>query len=37
VRAVRELEDVFEIEVSGHRLVTGSEGLDGVLVEAKTK
>jgi DtxR family Mn-dependent transcriptional regulator len=37
VRSVRELEDVFEIEVSGHRLVTGSEGLDGVLVEAKTK
>jgi len=35
VRAVRALEDVFEVEVEGRRLVTGSEGLDGVLVEAK--
>jgi DtxR family Mn-dependent transcriptional regulator len=34
VRAVRPLDDVFEIEVAGRRLVTGSEGLEGVLVEA---
>jgi len=33
VREVRALDDVFEIEVAGKRLVTGSEGLDGVLVE----
>jgi DtxR family transcriptional regulator, Mn-dependent transcriptional regulator len=34
VREVRSLEDVFEIEVEGRPLViTGSEGLDGVLVE----
>ncbi|HEY3214873.1 MAG TPA: metal-dependent transcriptional regulator [Candidatus Eisenbacteria bacterium] len=35
VRAVRPLEDVFELEVAGRRLVTGSEGLDGVLVERR--
>jgi DtxR family Mn-dependent transcriptional regulator len=35
VSAVRALEDVFEIEVSGHRIVTGSEGLDGVMVETR--
>ena len=34
VRDVRALDDVFEIEVDGRRLVTGSEGLDGVLVES---
>jgi Mn-dependent DtxR family transcriptional regulator len=33
VRAVRALEDVFELSVSGRRLVTGSEGLAGVMVE----
>lgn len=33
VRGVRELEDVFELDVEGHGLVTGSEGLEGVLVE----
>ena len=33
VREVRVLEDVFELEVAGRRLVTGSEGLDGVMVE----
>ena len=33
MRAVREVDDVFELEVSGRRVVTGSEGLDGVLVE----
>jgi len=35
VRRVRSLEDVFELDVSGRRLVTGSEGLDGVLVEIR--
>jgi len=33
VHAVRDLEDVFEIDVAGRRLVSGSEGLEGVLVE----
>ena len=33
MREVRALDDVFELEVEGRRLVTGSEGLDGVLVE----
>ena len=33
VREVRALEDVFELEVAGRRVVTGSEGLDGVLVQ----
>ena len=33
VHAVRALEDVFDIEVKGRRLITGSEGLDGVMVE----
>ncbi len=31
--AVRAVEDVFTIGVGGRRLVTGSEGLDGVMVE----
>jgi Fe2+ transport system protein FeoA len=35
VRAVRPLDDVYELEVGGRRLVTGSEGLDGVLVERR--
>lgn len=35
VRDVRALEDVFELDVSGRRLVTGSEGLDGVLVQVR--
>jgi len=34
VQEVRALEDVFEMDVDGRRLVTGSEGLDGVLVDA---
>jgi DtxR family Mn-dependent transcriptional regulator len=34
IRTIRPLDDVFEIEVSRRRLVTGSEGLEGVLVEA---
>jgi DtxR family transcriptional regulator, Mn-dependent transcriptional regulator len=33
MRNVNRLEDVFEIEVGGRRLVTGSEGLEGLLVE----
>jgi DtxR family Mn-dependent transcriptional regulator len=33
VRDVRPLEDVFELEVGGRRMVTGSEGLDGILVQ----
>jgi Fe2+ transport system protein FeoA len=35
VREVRALDDVFELEVSGRRHVSGSEGLEGVLVEAR--
>ena len=30
---VRALDDIFEIEVAGQRLVIGSEGLEGVMVE----
>jgi DtxR family Mn-dependent transcriptional regulator len=33
VRTIRPLDDVFELEVSHKRLVTGSEGLEGVMVE----
>src|SRR5262245_27446232 len=36
MREVRPLDDVFEIEVAGRRMVTGSEGLEGVLVELHT-
>ena len=35
MRDVRRLDDVFELEVGGARLVTGSEGLDGVMVERR--
>jgi DtxR family Mn-dependent transcriptional regulator len=35
MRAVRPLDDVFELDVEGRRMVTGSEGLEGVLVERK--
>ena len=34
IRRIRPLDDVFELEVKHRRLVTGSEGLEGVLVEA---
>jgi DtxR family Mn-dependent transcriptional regulator len=34
MREVRALDDVFEVEIGRRRLVTGSEGLEGVLVEA---
>ena len=33
VRAANPEDDVYEIEVAGKKLVTGSEGLDGVLVQ----
>jgi DtxR family transcriptional regulator, Mn-dependent transcriptional regulator len=33
MREVRPLDDVFELEVGRHRMVTGSEGLEGVMVE----
>ncbi len=33
VRATNREDDVFELDVAGRRLVSGSEGLDGVLVE----
>ena len=33
LREVRELDDVYEIQVGGRLLVTGSEGLEGVMVE----
>ena len=33
VRAANRADDVFELEVAGRRLVTGSEGVDGVLVQ----
>lgn len=35
VRAVRTLEDIYELSVAGRRLVTGSEGLEGVMVEPR--
>ena len=35
MREVQRLDDVFELEVAGERFVTGSEGLDGVLVERR--
>jgi len=37
VRAVRGLEDIFEIEVAGRRLLSGSEGLEGVRVEPQAR
>jgi DtxR family Mn-dependent transcriptional regulator len=33
MRAVRVLDDVFEIDVRGERVITGSEGLEGIWVE----
>ena len=30
---VRDLDDVFEVDVAGKSLVIGSEGLEGVMVE----
>jgi hypothetical protein len=33
IQRLRPLDDVFELEVSRRRLVTGSEGLEGVMVE----
>jgi Fe2+ transport system protein FeoA len=37
VRALRPLDDLFELEVSRRRLVTGSEGLEGVMVESPAR
>lgn len=37
VREVRPLDDVFELEVDGRRMVTGSEGLDGIRVEPEKR
>ena len=37
VRDVRDLDDVFEIEVGGRKLVSGSEGLEGVMVETHAR
>jgi len=37
VRDVRPLDDVFELEIEGRRLVTGSEGLEGVMVETRRR
>jgi DtxR family Mn-dependent transcriptional regulator len=34
MREVRAVDDVFELDVAGRRCVTGSEGLEGILVEA---
>ncbi len=33
MRSVRTIDDVFELEVQGRRMITGSEGLEGVLIE----
>jgi DtxR family Mn-dependent transcriptional regulator len=35
VRGVSEVDDVFELDVEGRRLVMGSEGMDGVLVQIR--
>lgn len=35
VRGVSEVDDVFELDVEGRRLVMGSDGLDGVLVQIR--
>ena len=35
VRGVRPLDDVFEVEAAGTTLVTGSRGLEGVMVEPR--
>ena len=37
VRGVQALEDVYELIVSGRRFVTGSEGLEGVMVEVRRR
>jgi DtxR family Mn-dependent transcriptional regulator len=33
MREVRDVEDIFEVEVAGRRMLSGSEGLEGVMVE----
>jgi DtxR family transcriptional regulator, Mn-dependent transcriptional regulator len=37
VRERRALDDVFELDVEGKRMITGSEGLEGVLVERRLR
>ena len=37
MRAVRPVDDVFELDVGRRRMVTGSEGLDGVLIERSSR
>ena len=37
MRSVNELDNVYEIEIGGSRLVTGSDGLEGVWIEAEAK
>ncbi len=37
MRDVREVDDVFQIEVGGRALSTGSEGLEGVMVEPEER
>jgi len=37
VREIRALDDVIVVEIAGRRLVTGSEGLDGVFVEVRKR
>jgi DtxR family Mn-dependent transcriptional regulator len=37
MRSVNVLDDVYEVEVNGAKIVTGSEGLDGIWVEAGKK
>src|SRR5262249_33657983 len=37
VRQRQTLEDVFELVIGGKRLITGSEGLEGILVETQAR
>jgi Fe2+ transport system protein FeoA len=37
MNAVRSLEDVYELEVQGRAVVSGSEGLEGLMVERTTR
>ena len=33
MRAIRAVDDLFVLEIGGRRMITGSEGLDGVMIE----
>jgi Fe2+ transport system protein FeoA len=35
VRLVREVDDIYEIDVGGRPLTIGSEGLEGVMVQTR--